>query len=91
MSCDMQNCPEGSVLIGTISYGKVSSAVSEEGKKPNKNPTAYLLSYIVPPPKVNEPVAFLSEVSLSWLIGRYLLHFFVEIIQPYHLLHFQIF
>ncbi|XP_027110305.2 tripeptidyl-peptidase 2 isoform X1 [Coffea arabica] len=49
-----KNCPEGSVLIGTISYGKVSSAVSEEGKKPNKNPTSYLLSYIVPPPKHDE-------------------------------------
>lgn len=56
---NMQNSPEGSVLVGEISYGKASSAVPEEGKNPEKNPASYLLSYIVPPPKVIETVAFL--------------------------------
>jgi len=47
----LQNCPEGSVLVGKISYGKLSFA--KEGEQdPEKNPVAYQISYIVPPNKV---------------------------------------
>lgn len=46
---------QGSVLLGAISYGKLSYAGKEEGKDPLKNPVSYQISYIVPPNKVNLP------------------------------------
>lgn len=47
-----QNSPQGSVLVGAISYGKLSFAGQEEGKNPEKNPVSYQISYLVPPNKV---------------------------------------
>lgn len=48
----LQNSPEGSVLLGAISYGKLSFGVQQEGKNPEKNPVSYRISYLVPPNKV---------------------------------------
>ncbi|KAJ8437226.1 hypothetical protein Cgig2_012495 [Carnegiea gigantea] len=44
-----KNCPEGSVLVGAISYGKFSSR--KEGR-PDKSPVSYQISCLVPPNKV---------------------------------------
>lgn len=44
----LQNVPQGSVLLGSISYGKVG----HEGGKNSQNPVSYQVSYIVPPNKV---------------------------------------
>ncbi|XP_047941197.1 tripeptidyl-peptidase 2 isoform X1 [Salvia hispanica] len=44
----------GSVLVGSISYGKVSFGVNNDAKNPEKNPVSYSISYIVPPAQVNE-------------------------------------
>ncbi|KAL1831481.1 hypothetical protein ACET3Z_001132 [Daucus carota] len=46
-----KNTPEGSVLLGAISYGKLSFGVQNEEKNPTKNPVSYLVSYNVPPNK----------------------------------------
>lgn len=51
----MQSSPEGSVLLGAISYGKPSVAVQDSGKKQQKNPVSYKISYVVPPDKVLTP------------------------------------
>lgn len=50
----MQNSTQGSLLLGAISYGKLSFGQQEEGKNPLKNPVSYQLSYIVPPNKVEK-------------------------------------
>ncbi|XP_041002868.1 tripeptidyl-peptidase 2-like [Juglans microcarpa x Juglans regia] len=47
-------CPQGSVLLGAISYGKLSFAGREGKKNPQKNPASYQLSYVVPPNKLDE-------------------------------------
>ncbi|XP_050220637.1 tripeptidyl-peptidase 2 isoform X2 [Mercurialis annua] len=47
-----KNTPQGSVLLGAISYGKLSFAAQGEGRNPQKNPVSYQVSYIVPPNKV---------------------------------------
>ncbi|KAG9146521.1 hypothetical protein Leryth_023879 [Lithospermum erythrorhizon] len=57
---------DGSVLIGAISYGKVSFGGSEDGKSPESNPVSYQISYIVPPSKIDEekgksPPSFISK------------------------------
>ncbi|CAK9160937.1 unnamed protein product [Ilex paraguariensis] len=49
-----KHTPEGSVLLGAISYGKLSIGVQEEGKNPQKNPSSYQISYRVPPNKLDE-------------------------------------
>ncbi|XAR53659.1 Tripeptidyl-peptidase II [Bertholletia excelsa] len=49
-----KNSPEGSVLLGIISYGKLSFGVKEEGKNPEKNPVSYQILYQVPPNKLDE-------------------------------------
>ncbi|GAB2265195.1 tripeptidyl-peptidase II Tpp2 [Dionaea muscipula] len=48
-----KNCPEGSILVGEISYGKLTSDEQGNGKDPKKNPAFYQISYIVPPNKSN--------------------------------------
>lgn len=48
----LQFSPQGSVLLGAISYGKLSYVEKEEGKNPLKSPVSYQISYIVPPNKV---------------------------------------
>lgn len=42
------------MLLGAISYGKLSCGGQEGGKNPQKNPVSYQLSYIVPPNKVEK-------------------------------------
>ncbi|KAF3432977.1 hypothetical protein FNV43_RR24079 [Rhamnella rubrinervis] len=49
-----KNSPQGSVLFGAISYGKLSYLGQKEGKNPQDNPIPYQISYIVPPNKVDE-------------------------------------
>ncbi|KAL7229764.1 hypothetical protein ACSBR2_008323 [Camellia fascicularis] len=49
-----KNSPEGFVLLGAISYGKLSFGVQEKGKNPQKNPVSYQISYQVPPIKFDE-------------------------------------
>ncbi|KAF9597398.1 hypothetical protein IFM89_017744 [Coptis chinensis] len=44
-----KNCPAGSVLLGEISYGKLSYGVKKE-----ENPVKNTVSYLVPPTKVDE-------------------------------------
>lgn len=46
-----KNSPEGSVLLGAISYGKLSFGVQDEGNNPENNPVSYVISYNVPPTK----------------------------------------
>ncbi|XP_042510355.1 tripeptidyl-peptidase 2 [Macadamia integrifolia] len=49
-----KNCPAGSVLLGKISYGKLSLEVKEDAGNPKKHPVSYQISYVVPPNKVDE-------------------------------------
>ncbi|KAK9291310.1 hypothetical protein L1049_019255 [Liquidambar formosana] len=49
-----KSSPQGSVLLGAISYGKLSFVGQGEGKNPQKNPVSFQISYIVPPNKVDE-------------------------------------
>ncbi|XP_061350960.1 tripeptidyl-peptidase 2 isoform X2 [Gastrolobium bilobum] len=49
-----KNSPQGSVLLGAISYGKLSSADQGENKNPEKHPASYRISYVVPPNKIDE-------------------------------------
>ncbi|GFP82230.1 tripeptidyl-peptidase 2 [Phtheirospermum japonicum] len=44
----------GSVLVGAISYGKVSFGVNNDAKNPEKNPVSYSISCIVPPAQPDE-------------------------------------
>ncbi|XP_054787399.1 tripeptidyl-peptidase 2 isoform X2 [Prosopis cineraria] len=46
-----KHSPPGSVLVGAISYGKLSTG---ENKNPEKHPVSYRVSYIIPPNKVDE-------------------------------------
>lgn len=54
----LQNSPQGSVLLGAISYCKLSYLGQQEGKNPQDNPVPYQISYIVPPNKVVIHAAF---------------------------------
>lgn len=56
----LQGASAGSVLVGSISYGKVSFGVNNDGKNPEKNPVSYSISYIVPPAQVIYSVIFLN-------------------------------
>ncbi|KAK7315056.1 hypothetical protein VNO77_33588 [Canavalia gladiata] len=49
-----KNSPQGSVLVGAISYGKLSFAEQGENKNPEKHPASYQISYVVPPNKIDE-------------------------------------
>ncbi|XP_031281076.1 tripeptidyl-peptidase 2 isoform X1 [Pistacia vera] len=49
-----KNSPQGSILFGVVSYGKLSFAGQEEAKNPRKNPVTYQIAYVVPPNKVDE-------------------------------------
>ncbi|KAK2367082.1 tripeptidyl-peptidase [Trifolium repens] len=48
-----KNSQQGSVLVGAISYGKLSFA-DQEKKDPEKHPASCRISYVVPPNKVDE-------------------------------------
>ncbi|WZY85249.1 hypothetical protein YC2023_031633 [Brassica napus] len=54
-----KNTPQGSVLVGEISYGKLSFD-DKEGKNPKDNPVSYPISFVVPPKKVSKNNRFLS-------------------------------
>lgn len=47
-----QNSLQGSVLVGSISYGKLSFAGQGDHKNPEKLPKSNRVSYIIPPNKV---------------------------------------
>ncbi|KAJ1399212.1 Tripeptidyl-peptidase II domain [Sesbania bispinosa] len=49
-----KNSPQGSVLVGAISYGKLSFADHGENKNPEKHPASCRISFVVPPNKVDE-------------------------------------
>ncbi|KAG4998232.1 hypothetical protein JHK85_029671 [Glycine max] len=49
-----QNSLQGSVLVGSISYGKLLLAGQRDRKYPEKHPVRYRVSYIIPPNKVDE-------------------------------------
>ncbi|XP_057424626.1 tripeptidyl-peptidase 2-like isoform X1 [Lotus japonicus] len=58
-----KNSPQGSVLVGSISYGKLSLASHGEHKNPEKHPVSYRISYIVPPNKIDEDKGKTSSSS----------------------------
>ncbi|XP_021765110.1 tripeptidyl-peptidase 2-like [Chenopodium quinoa] len=58
-----KNCPEGSLLVGAISYGRVSSSKAKNGGDPEKNPVPYQICYVVPPNKTGEDKG--SDLSIS--------------------------
>ncbi|KRH38464.1 hypothetical protein GLYMA_09G137200v4 [Glycine max] len=58
-----KNSPQGSVLLGAISYGKLSFAGQGENKNPEKHPASYHISYIVPPNKIDEDKGKGSSLS----------------------------
>ncbi|PKI50720.1 hypothetical protein CRG98_028862 [Punica granatum] len=72
-----KNCPQGSLLVGAISYGKLSSAGSGEGKNPQKNPVSYQISYVVPPNKVEEDKGKVSSATTKSVAERLEEEFFV--------------
>ncbi|KAF5731190.1 Tripeptidyl peptidase ii [Tripterygium wilfordii] len=49
-----KNSPQGSLLVGAISYERHSVPGQGDGKNPTKNPVSYKVSYIVPPNKLDE-------------------------------------
>ncbi|KAK7380315.1 hypothetical protein VNO78_32823 [Psophocarpus tetragonolobus] len=58
-----KNSPQGSVLLGAISYGKLSFAGQGENKNPKKHPASYQISYLVPPNKIDEEKRKSSSLS----------------------------
>ncbi|CAL9008689.1 unnamed protein product [Prunus brigantina] len=62
--------PQGSVLLGAISYGKLSYVEKGEGKNPLKNPVSYQISYIVPPNKLDEDKGKGSSASTKGISER---------------------
>ncbi|PRQ60108.1 putative tripeptidyl-peptidase II [Rosa chinensis] len=62
--------PQGSVLLGAISYGKLSYAEKGQGKDPQKNPVSYQISYIVPPNKMDEDKGKGSSASTKAVSER---------------------
>ncbi|KMT16382.1 hypothetical protein BVRB_3g055270 [Beta vulgaris subsp. vulgaris] len=58
-----KNCPEGSLLVGAISYGRVSISGEKGGGDPEKNPVSYQIYYVVPPNKPGEDKG--NDVSVS--------------------------
>lgn len=68
----LQNSPLGSVLVGAISYGKLSLADQGESKNPEKHPAACSITYIVPPNKVTLP--YKLPMSLCMLYNLQIPH-----------------
>ncbi|RDY13416.1 Tripeptidyl-peptidase 2, partial [Mucuna pruriens] len=58
-----KNSLQGSVLLGAISYGKLSFADQGENKNPEKHPASYRISYVVPPNKIDEDKGKGSSLS----------------------------
>ncbi|KAJ6876302.1 tripeptidyl-peptidase 2-like isoform X2 [Populus alba x Populus x berolinensis] len=65
-----KNAPQGSVLLGEISYGKLSLAGQEGEESSQKNPVSYQISYVVPPNKVGEDKGKSSSTSLKTVSER---------------------
>ncbi|KAJ7974178.1 tripeptidyl-peptidase 2-like [Quillaja saponaria] len=65
-----KNSPHGSVLVGAISYGKLSFVAQGEGKNPEKNPAPYRVSFIVPPNKIDEDKGKASSPSTKSVSER---------------------
>ncbi|KAJ6386456.1 hypothetical protein OIU78_016376 [Salix suchowensis] len=65
-----KNAPQGSMLLGAISYGKLSFAGQEGGKSPQKNPVSYQITYVVPPNKVDEDKGKSSSTSSKTVSER---------------------
>jgi tripeptidyl-peptidase-2 len=59
-----KNTPQGSMLVGEISYGKLSFD-EKEGKNPKDNPVSYPISYVVPPNKPEEDKKAASAPTCS--------------------------
>ncbi|KAH0935292.1 hypothetical protein HID58_012409 [Brassica napus] len=57
-----KNTPQGSVLLGEISYGKLSFD-DKEGKNPKDNPVSYPISFVVPPNKPEEDKKAVSSTD----------------------------
>ncbi|KAL4191574.1 hypothetical protein AMTRI_Chr07g81290 [Amborella trichopoda] len=49
-----KGCVTGSVLVGSICYGKLSLGLRKGGQNSQACPVTYRISYIVPPPKIDE-------------------------------------
>ncbi|ESQ55302.1 hypothetical protein EUTSA_v10024222mg [Eutrema salsugineum] len=59
-----KNTPQGSMMVGEISYGKLSFD-DKEGKNPKDNPVSYPISYVVPPNKPEEDKKTVSAPNSS--------------------------
>lgn len=66
----MQNSQQGSVLIGAISYGKLSFSDQQEKNNPEKHPASCRISYVVPPNKVSVCLIKLPPL-VSLLFSRF--------------------
>ncbi|KAG8381312.1 hypothetical protein BUALT_Bualt06G0109300 [Buddleja alternifolia] len=64
--------PAGSVMVGAISYGKVSFGVNNDAKNPEKNPVSYSISYIVPPIQIDEDKSKGSSSSCTKSVAEQL-------------------
>ncbi|XP_045813598.1 tripeptidyl-peptidase 2-like isoform X2 [Trifolium pratense] len=58
-----KNSLQGSVLVGSISYGQLSFSRQGDHKNPQKHPASYRISYIVPPNKIDEDKGKNSSLS----------------------------
>ncbi|GER46667.1 tripeptidyl-peptidase [Striga asiatica] len=62
----------GSVLVGAISYGKVSFGVNNDATNPEKNPAHYTISCIVPPAQLDEDKGKVSSSSCTKTVSEQL-------------------
>ncbi|KAL6545206.1 tripeptidyl-peptidase II Tpp2 [Orobanche hederae] len=62
----------GSVLVGAISYGKVSFGLNNDAKNPEKNLVSYSISCIVPPAQFDEDKGKSSSSSCTKSVSEQL-------------------
>nr|XP_004516539.1 tripeptidyl-peptidase 2-like isoform X2 [Cicer arietinum] len=65
-----KNSQQGSVLVGAISYGKLSFADQDEQNNPEKHPASCRISYVVPPNKVDEDKGKGSSLSTKKIVSE---------------------
>lgn len=65
-----KNSQQGSVLIGAISYGKLSFSDQQEKNNPEKHPASCRISYVVPPNKVDEDKGKGSSISTKKTVSE---------------------
>ncbi|KAK7343691.1 hypothetical protein VNO77_12634 [Canavalia gladiata] len=65
-----KNSQQGSVLVGSISYGRLSFAGQGEHKNPEKHPVSYRVSYIIPPNKIDEDKGKNSSLSAQKTVSE---------------------